>query len=350
MTRTMTPILLALALLQAPATAPAKTPASSPQGYRVQKTFELGGDGGWDYLTFDVDGHRLFVSRSSHVMVVDTESGKVSGDIPETEGVHGIALAPESGHGFTSNGRAGTATMFDLKTLKTLGKVETGKNPDAILYDPFSKRVFTFNGRSSDATAIDSAEGKAVGTVELGGKPETGVSDGAGHVFVNVEDKSEIVEFDAKSLKVLAHWPVAPGEEPSGLAIDRAHHRLFAGCGNEKMVILDSESGKVIASPEIGKGVDAAAFDDATACAFASCGDGTLTVVHEKDPSTFEVLEHAKTERGARTMALDPKTHTIYLATAKFEEPKEAKEGEANQGRRRPSMVPGSFKVIVVGK
>ncbi len=347
----MKPLILALAFLQTPATAPATPPAKSPQGYHVQKTFELGGEGGWDYLTFDGDAHRLFLSRSSHVMVVDTESGKVAGDIPETEGVHGIALAPESGHGFTSNGRAGTATMFDLKTLKTLGKVETGKNPDAILYDPFSKRVFTFNGRSGDATAIDSAEGKAVGTVELGGKPEAGVSDGAGHVFVNVEDKSEIVEFEAKTLKVLAHWPVAPGEEPSGLAIDRAHHRLFAGCGgNQKMVILDSESGKVIASPEIGKGVDACAFDDATACAFASCGDGTLTVVHEKDPSTFEVVENAKTERGARTMALDPKTHTVYLATAKFEEPKEAKEGEAAQGRRRPSMVPGSFKVIVVGK
>jgi hypothetical protein len=338
----MMPVLLALAFL--------RTPATAPQGYHVLKTFDVGGDGGWDYLTFDGDAHRLFLSRSSHVVVVDAESGKVSGDIPETDGVHGIVLVPETGHGFTSNGRAGTATMFDLKTLKPIGKVETGKNPDAVLYDPFSKRVFTFNGRSGDATAIDAAEGKSVGTVELGGKPESGASDGAGHVFVNVEDKSEVVEFDPKTLKVLAHWPLAPGEEPTGMAIDRAHHRLFVGCGNQKMVILDSESGKVIASPEIGKGVDAAAFDEGTACAFASCGDGTLAVVHEKDPMTFEVVENAKTERGARTMTIDPKTHTIYLATAKFEEPKETKEGEANQGRRRPSIVPGSFKVLVVGK
>jgi DNA-binding beta-propeller fold protein YncE len=330
---------------------PAATPqAAAPQGYHVLKTFEVGGDGGWDYLTFDGDAHRLFLSRSSHVMVVDTESGKVAGDIPDTEGVHGIALVPEAGRGFTSNGRAGKSTIFDLKTLKTIGTVETGKNPDAILYDPFSKRVFTFNGGSGDATAIDAAEGKAAGTVELGGKPESGASDGAGHVFVNVEDKSEVVEFDPKSLKVLAHWPLAPGEEPTGMAIDRVHHRLFVGCHNQKMVILDTESGKVIATPEIGKGVDASAFDEGTACAFASCGDGTLTVVHEKDPMTFEVVENANTERGARTMALDPKTHTIYLATAKFEEPKPPKEGEATEGRRRPSMVPGSFKLLVVGK
>lgn len=338
----MNPLLVALAFLQ--------TPAAAPQGYHVQKTFDVGGDGGWDYLTFDGDAHRLFVSRSTRVMVVDTESGKVAGEIPDTEGVHGIALVPEAGRGFTSNGRAGTATIFDLKTLKTIGTVETGKNPDAILYDPFSKRVFTFNGRSGDATAIDAAEGKAAGTIELGGKPESGASDGAGHVFVNVEDKSEVVEFDPKTLKVLAHWPLAPGEEPSGMAIDRKNHRLFVGCSNQKMVVLDSESGKVVATCEIGKGVDANGFDEGTACAFASCGDGTLTVVHEKDPMTFEVVENAKTERGARTMALDPKTHTIYLATAKFEEPKEAAPAEASGGRRRPPMVPGSFKLLVVGK
>ena len=225
---------------------------------------------------------------------------------------------PELGRGFTTNGKAGTSTIFDLKTLKTIGTVETGKNPDAVLYDPFSKRVFTFNAR--EGRDRDRRGGrKAAGVVELGGKPESGASDGAGHVFVNVEDKSEVVEFDPKTLKVLAHWPLAPGEEPTGMAIDRTHHRLFVGCHNQKMVILDSESGKVVATPEIGKGVDANAFDEATGCAFASCGDGTLTVVHEKDPMTFEVVENAKTERGARTMALDPKTHTIYLATAKFE-------------------------------
>jgi len=332
------------AIQSKPAPAPTK---AAPAGYHVQKTFELGGEGGWDYLVAEPESARLFVSRSTHVMVVDTTTGKVAGDIPDTAGVHGIALAPELGRGFTSNGKANTATIFDLKTLATLGTVKTGENPDAILYDAATKRVFTFNGRSANATAFDAAKGDVLGTLELGGKPEFAVADGTGKVFVNIEDKSEVVELDAQELKVLARWPVAPGEEPSGLAIDVKGKRLFSVCGNSTMAVIDCESGKVLATPAIGKGVDAAAFDPASGCAFASNGDGTLTVVHEDDAKTFTVLENAATARGARTMALDPKTHLVYLPAAKYEDAPEPKAGER---RGRPAMVAGSFKILVLGK
>lgn len=328
-----------------PPAAPATKPAAT--GYHVLRTFEVGGEGSWDYLTFDTEGHRLFVSRSTHVMVIDPDSGKVIGDIPNTNGVHGIALASDLGRGFTSNGKDGTATIFDLKTLAALGTVKTGDNPDAILYDAYSKRVFTFNGKSRDATAIDAATGAVAGTVALSGKPEAGVSDGAGKIFVNIEDKSDVVVFDAKSLEVKARWPLSPGEEPSGMAIDLKNHRLFAGCGNQKMVVMDSENGKIIATLPIGDGVDGCAFDPATSCAFSSNRDGTLTVVHEEDASTFKVLENATTLRGARTITLDPKTHTIYLPTARFEPAPEAKPGERPG---RPTVIPGSFMILVVGK
>ena len=326
----------------------AATPAkAAPTGYHVQKTLELGGEGGWDYLVVEPESARLFVSRSTHVMVVDLSSGKVAGDIPDTAGVHGIALAPELNRGFTSNGKANTATIFDLKTLAALGTVKTGENPDAILYDPSTKRVFTFNGRSSDTTVFDAATGEVLHTIALGGKPEFAVSDGAGKVFVNIEDKSEVVELDAKELKELARWPITPGEEPSGLAIDVKQKRLFSVCGNGMMVVLDCASGAILGTPTIGKGVDAAAFDPALGLAFASNGDGTLTVVHEDDPKTFSVLENATTARGARTMALDTKTHLVYLPAAKYEDAPEPKAGER---RARPKMVAGSFKILVLGK
>ncbi len=333
-----------LALLLTSATIQSK---SAPTGYHVLKTFELGGEGGWDYLVAEPESARLFVSRSTHVMVIDTTTGKVAGDIPDTTGVHGIALAPELGRGFISNGKANTSTIFGLKTLATLGTVKTGQNPDAILYEAVTKRVFTFNGRSSDATAFDAAKGDVLGTIELGGKPEFAVADGTGKVFVNIEDKSEVVELDAKELKVLARWPIAPGEEPSGLAIDVKDKRLFSVCGNGLMVVLDSASGKVLATPAIGKGVDAAAFDPASGCAFASNGDGTLTVVHEDSPAAFSVLENAATARGARTLALDTKTHLVYLPAAKYEDAPEPKAGER---RARPTMIAGSFRILVLGK
>lgn len=339
--------LLASSIAQTVAPNAASATKVGPSGYHVLKTFALGGDGGWDYLVADPDNHRVFVSRSTHVMIVDVDTGKIAGDIPDTAGVHGIALAPDLNRGFTSNGKAGTATIFDLKTLATIGTVKTGENPDAILYDASTKRVFTFNGRSHDATAIDAAAGTALGAIELGGKPEFAVADGHGKIFVNIEDKSEIVEFDAKELKVLARWPLAPGEEPSGLAIDPRSKRLFSVCGNEKMVVLDCESGKVLATLTIGQGVDAAAFDAASGLAFASNGDGTMTVVHMTDPTKFDVLDNVATGRGARTMALDAKSHVIYLPAADYEPQGEAKEG----GRRpRPKMIAGSFRLLVVGK
>jgi DNA-binding beta-propeller fold protein YncE len=325
--------------------APASKPAET--ACRILHRYEVGGEGSWDYLTMDPDARRLYISRATHVMVMDADSGKVVGDIPDTEGVHGIALATEFGRGYTSNGRSASSTIFDLKTLKAIGTVKTGEGPDAILFDPATKRVFTMNGRGNSATAIDASNGTVVGTVELGGKPEFGVADGSGRVFVNLEDKSEVVALDSKDLKVVARWPLAPGEEPSGLAIDVKNHRLFSGCGNQKMIVLDTESGKVVATAAIGKGVDADGFDPATGLAYASNGDGTLTIVHEDDPSTFHVVENVATQLRSKTMALDPKTHSVYLGAAKFEAQEPPKEGER---RQRPKMVEGSFSILVVGR
>ncbi len=230
-------------------------------GYHVVTTYKVGGDGGWDYLTVDPDARRVFISRGTHVMVIDADSGKSVGDIADTPGVHGIALAPELGRGFTSNGREGTVSIFDIKTLATSSKVKVGDNPDAILYDPATKRVFTFNGRSQDSTAVDAASGKVLGTIKLDGKPEFAASDAKGEIFVNIEDKGELVAIDPNKLEVKAKWPLAPCEEPSGLSIDRKNRRLFVGCGNKMMAVVDADSGKVLATPAIGDGVDATTFD-----------------------------------------------------------------------------------------
>jgi YVTN family beta-propeller protein len=319
----------------------------SPTGYHVVKRFKLGGEGGWDYLTFDAKGGRLFISRSTHVMVVDAEKGTVIGDIPDTQGVHGVALVEELGKGYTSNGRASTVTVFDLKTLKVLKQIPVGKNPDAIIYDPASKRVFTMNGASDDATAIDPKTDTAVGTLALGGKPEFAVSDERGRVFVNLEDKSTVVEFDPAKLAVLARWPIAPGEEPSGLAIDREHGRLFSTGANKTLAVLDAATGKVVTTLPIGGGVDAADFDPETGLAFSSNGDGTLTVIREDSPDKFTVVENVKTQRGARTMTLDTKTHRVYLVTAEFGPPPAP---TPERPRPRPSIVPGSFTLLVVGR
>jgi DNA-binding beta-propeller fold protein YncE len=308
-------------------------------------TYKLGGDGGWDYLTFDAATRRLFISRGTHVIVINGDSGQSVGDIPDTPGVHGIALAPDLGRGFVSNGREGTMTIFDLSSLKVLSKVKVGDNPDAILYDPATKRVFTFNGRSHDATAVDAAQGTVLGTIALGGKPEFSVSDGKGGVFVNIEDKSELVALDPAKLEVKARWPLAPCEEPSGLAFDVAHRRLFAGCSNKLMAVVDADSGKVITTLPIGAGVDANGFDPETGLAFASCGEGVLTVVQEESPAKFTVVETATTQRGARTMTLDTKTHNVFVVTADFGPPPTA----ADQPRR-PSILPDSFRVLVLAK
>ena len=322
--------------------------AQPKSGYHVIKQLKLGGEGGWDYLTFDAKGNRLFISRGTHVMVVDADTGAVVGDIPDTQGVHGIALVEDLGKGYTSNGRASTVTVFDLKTLKVLKQIPVGKNPDTIIYDPASKRVFTMNGAGNDTTAIDAATDTVAGTVALGGRPEFAVSDERGHVFANLEDKSEVVEFDSKKLgAVLARWPIAPGEEPSGLAIDRKHARLFSTGANKTLAVLDAETGKVVTTLPIGGGVDAAGFDPDLGLAFSSNGEGTLTVIHEDSPDKFTVLENVATRRGARTMALDPKTHRVFLVTAEFGPPPAP---TPERPRPRPSVVPGSFTLLVLGR
>jgi|PersoiStandDraft_1058852.scaffolds.fasta_scaffold07083_2 YVTN family beta-propeller protein len=313
---------------------------------KVVRRIAAGGSGGWDYALVDPAAHRLYVTRATRVMVFDTESGKAVGEIPDTSGVHGVALVPDLNRGFTSNGKTGTVSVFDSKTLKVLGEVKvTGEKPDAIAYDPVSKRVFTFNGGSGNATAIDPATNKVAGTVALSGKPEFAVSDGKGTMFVNIEDKSEIVAFDARTLAVKSRWPLAPCEEPSGLAIDRATRRLFSGCSNRMMAVVDADTGKVVATVPIGAGVDANAFDPATRLAYSSNGDGTLTVVHEDSPDKYTVVETVVTEPGARTMALDEATHTIYLPTADFGPPP-APTKENPHPRR--SIVDGTFRILVV--
>lgn len=324
--------------------------AAAGPGYHVIKTYTVGGEGGWDYLTVDASSHRLFISRGTHVIVLDNESGKTVGDIPDTPGVHGIALAPELGRGFTSNGREGTVTIFDIKTLAPIGsKVKAGENPDAILYDPATKRVFTFNGRSHDSTAIDAQTGKVLGTIPLGGKPEFAASDAKGEIFVNIEDKSELDAIDPQKLEVKAKWPLAPCTEPSGLAIDREHRRLFAGCDNKMMAVVDADTGKVVATPAIGDGVDATRYDPETGLAFASCGgDGVLTVIKEESPDKFSVVGNVPTEKGARTMALDSKTHNVFTVTAKFG-PRPAA-AAADNPYRRPPILPDSFVVLVLGQ
>jgi DNA-binding beta-propeller fold protein YncE len=321
--------------------------AASP-GYHVIKTYKVGGEGGWDYLTVDASARRFYISRGTHVIVLDADSGKNVGDIPDTPGVHGIALAPELGKGFVSNGREGTVTIFDMSTLATIGgKVRVGENPDAILYEPATRRVFTFNGRSHDSTAIDAATGKVLGTIELDGKPEFAASDAKGEVFVNIEDKSELTVIDPNKLEVKAKWPLAPCTEPSGLAMDRKDRRLFVGCDNKMMAVVDADSGKVLATPAIGEGVDATAYDDEARLAFASCGEGVLTVVKEDSPQKFSVVENVKTEPGARTMALDTKTHNVFTVTAKFGPPPAA---TADNPHPRRTILPDTFEVLVLAK
>ncbi len=338
----MESVLLLLMLL---AGLPVTSPAQTAPGFHLTRQIHVGGEGGWDYLSFDAARHRLYVSHAMRVMVVDPDSGTVVGEIPKTEGVHGIAIADDLGKGFISNGRSSSVTVFDLKTLAVRGTVSAGQNPDASLYDPFSHRVFAFNGRSHDATVIDAVTDSVIATLPLGGKPEFAVSDGAGRLFVNIEDKSEIAAIDPVAAKVLARWSVAPGEEPSGLAIDIAHHRLFAVCGNKLMAVVDDETGALVATVPIGSRVDGCAFDPALGYAFSSNGEGTVTVVREESPAKFSVVETVPTRPGARTITIDPATHTLYLPTAEFGP---APAPTADQPHPRPSMVPDSFVILQV--
>jgi DNA-binding beta-propeller fold protein YncE len=316
-------------------------------GYHVVATYKIGGEGGWDYLTVDADARRVYISRATHVIVLDADSGKQVGDIGNTPGVHGIALAPELGRGFVSNGQEGTVSIFDIKTFATKSKVKVGDNPDAILYDPATKRVFTFNGRSHDSTAIDASSGTVLGTIKLDGKPEFAASDAKGEIFVNIEDKSELTAIDPQKLEVKTKWPLAPCTEPTGLSIDRKNRRLFVGCDDKMMAVVDADSGKVLATPAIGDGVDATAFDAETNLAFASCNEGELSVIKQESANKFTVAENVTTQPGARTMALDAKTHNVFVVTAKFGPPPAP---TADNPNPRRSIIPNTFVVLVLAK
>ena len=320
--------------------------ASAP-GYHIVNTWKLGGEGGWDYLKMDSNARRLYISRATKVLVIDADSGKPVGEIADTPGVHGVALVPEFGRGFSSNGREDTVSVFDLQSLKTLNKIKVGNRPDAIWYDAATKRVFTFNAGSQDATAVDAAKGEVVGTIPLGGKPEFAASDGKGTVYVNLEDKNQLFALDASKLTVKERWSLPGCDEPSGLAMDQKNRRLFVGCGNKVMPVVNADNGRVLAMLPIGDGVDATAFDDETGLAFASCGEGVLTVVREESPDKFSVAENVPTQKGARTMALDSKTHQVYTVTAKFGPPPAP---TAAQPHPRPTILPDSFVVLVLGK
>ena len=316
--------------------------SAAATGYHITGEIVVGGEGGWDYLTVDSAARRLYVSHQSHVVVVDVDANKVVGDITDTPGVHGIAVASDLGKGFVSNGRGNNVTVFDLKTLKAApAKVATGENPDSIRYDAVSKRVFAFNGRSKSATAIDAVKDAVVATIPLPGKPEFSVADGKGRVFVNIEDTNEIVELDAVKAAVVKKYALTGCEEPSGLAIDSKTRRLFSVCSNRVMAISDPDAGKVIATAPIGAGSDGVVFDPGPGYAMSSNGDGTLTVVAQNG-GKWEVVENIATEARARTIALDDKTHKVYLPTAKT--------GQAPAGGGRATFLPNSFKVLVVGK
>jgi DNA-binding beta-propeller fold protein YncE len=315
-------------------------------GYTISDKIHLDGDGGWDYLVVDDSTSRLYVSHSTIVQVIDLKKNKVIGTIPDTKGVHGIALVRDLNKGYISNGRDTSVTVFDLKSLKFITKIRvTGNNPDAILYDPFSRRVFTFNGRSSNSTVIDVNTDKVLETINLPGKPEFSVSDGKGKIYVNIEDKSEVCQINPMSLKIEKTWSVRPGEEPSGMAIDIADHQLFIVCSNGTMIILDVLTGKVITKIRIGYGVDGVAYDPGLKRIYSSNGDGNLTIVQKENKNTFKVLETFPTQKGARTISLSVKTHHIYLPVAEYEEtPPATKENP----HPRPNAKPGTFTVLQI--
>lgn len=332
-----TACILAMASFRASAVEPAGS------GYHLIRALPVGGEGGWDYITIDPATELLYVPRQSHTLILWADTGKMVADLKDTPGVHGVALAPDAGRGFTSNGGGNSVTVFDLKTHQVIGTVPVGQKPDAIIYDPAGKFVVALNGKSGTATVMDASAplGQAVkATIPLGGAPEFAAADGHGHVYVNLEDKNEVAVIDTKAMKVITTWKIEGGQSPTGMAIDPAHHHLFVGCRNQIMAILDTQSGKALGKVHIGRGVDACAFDPGTGEAFASCGDGTLTVVRQAPSGDFQTVQTVQTRPGARTMALDPTTHAIFLPTAEFEAPA--------PGQKRPAMKPDSFIILVV--
>ncbi|MBE1162855.1 YncE family protein [Dyella acidiphila] len=333
-----------LAALAGISTAPSIAADAAPAPYQVIHRLKLGGSGGWDYLNFDAQRRHLFVSRGDHVLVVDVDADKQIGSIANTSGVHGIALAQDLHRGFTSNGKADSVTVFDLDTLKTVATVTgTGQKPDAILYDDASHHVFTFNGKSGNASVIDPASNRVIATIALPGKPEFAATDNAGHVYANIEDKAELVAIDSRSNKVLNTWSLAPCESPSGLAMDVAHRRLFSVCDNQTMTVLNADNGQRVASVAIGDGPDAVSFDPGEGMIYSSNGEsGTLTVIHEDDADHYRVVANVPTQASARTQALDPLKHRVYLSAVQL--------GTGKDARGRPVAVADSFSVLTVGK
>jgi len=322
-------------------------PTHAQDAYRFVTEIPIGGEGGWDILTIDSNAQRLYLSHATKVVVVDLQKNVVAGEIADTPGVHGFVAVPELQRGFSSNGKEAKSSVVDLKTLKTTSKVDTGQSPDAIVYEPKHREVYVFNHTGNSATVIDAKTAKVVATISLDGSPEfAAVDENAGRVYCNIEDKSEVTAIDTTKHEVVAKWQLAPGEEPSGIALDAPHHRLFSGCHNKMMTMLDTETGKVVATVPIGAGVDGCAFDDANQLAFASCGDGTTTIAKEEAPDKLTVLQTLKTERSARTMALDPKTERIYLPTAQFQPPPSPSPGASPA---RPTIVPNTLKLLVYG-
>jgi len=303
-------------------------PALADSGYSVIKKIPIAGQGSFDYLTVDVEGRRLYVSHGTQVEVLDVDSGAIVGKIENTLGVHGIAIAPELGRGFVSNGQSSTVTIFDLKTLKAIGDVPTGKKPDAIIYDPATSRVFAFSGGSNSVTVIEAKDGKVAGTIDLGGGPEFAAADGNGYVYDNLEDASQVLKINARTLRVEQRWPTAPCASPSGMAMDRINRRLFLGCRSKVMAVMNGDTGQVITTLPIGDHVDATAFDPETRMIFNSNGEGTVSVIHQESPDKYSVAETVKTLPRAKTSALDPKTHQLFLSTAES----------------------GQFEVLVMGK
>ncbi|MBO0694988.1 MAG: YncE family protein [Verrucomicrobia bacterium] len=313
--------------------------------YRFVTEVPIGGEGGWDILTIDSASSRLYLAHATKVVVVDLNKNTIAGEIADTPGVHAFVPVPELQRGFSSNGKESKSSLVDLTTLKTTSKIDTGANPDAIVYEPRHGEVYVFNHTGNSVTVINAKAASVSATIPLGGTPEfAAVDEAAGRIYCNIEDKSEVAVIDTNRHEVVAHWPLAPGEGPSGIALDARHHRLFSGCHNKMMVMLDTETGKVAGSVPIGAGVDGCAFDDAKQLAFASCGDGTTTIVREETPDKLTVLQTLKTERGARTMALDPKSHWIYLPSAQFQPPPSPSPG-ASPGR--PTVVPNTLKLLV---
>jgi DNA-binding beta-propeller fold protein YncE len=318
-----------------------------PTGYHLIKKTVLGGEGFWDYLALDGETRIMYITHGTEVVLFQIDPGLKLAAISGLQGVHGVAFAPKLNRGYISNGRADVLTVFNLKSGEKLAEIKTGANPDAILYDDFSGRLFSFNGRSADATAVNAADNGVAGTVPLGGKPEFAQSNGKGTIYVNIEDTSEIAAFDSRSLKILRRWKLAPGEEPSGLALDTKNRRLFSVCSNNLLVVSNADTGAIVATAPIGSGCDGVRFDPDTGLIFSSNGEGTLTVIRQVTPDKYAVVETVATARGARTLELDLRTHHVFVVTAEIAP---APAATAENPRPRPQVVPGTFQILEFGR